>query len=72
MLISWFDNSFLELNAHKTQDMSFGRGRVKGASHSFSEPLMVNGQTVETVSTFKYLDTVVDENLTFTHNVDHT
>ena len=32
---------------------------------------MINGQTVETVSTFKYLGTVVDENLTFTDNVDH-
>ena len=32
---------------------------------------MINGQTVETVSNFKYLGTVVDENLTFTDNVDH-
>ena len=32
---------------------------------------MINGQTVETVSTFKYLGTVVDENLMFTDNVDH-
>ena len=33
---------------------------------------MIKGQTVETVSTFKYLGTVVDENLIFTDNVDHT
>ena len=32
---------------------------------------MIIGQTVETVSTFKYLGTVVYENLTFTDNVDH-
>ena len=71
MLVSWFDNSFLELNAQKTQEMCFGHGRVKGASHPLSQPLMINGQTVETVSTFKCLGTVVDENLTFTDNVDH-
>ena len=51
--------------------MCFGRGRVKGASHPLSQPLMTNGQAVETVSTFKYLGTVVDENLTFTDKVDH-
>ena len=71
ILVSWFDNSFLELNAQKTQEMCFGRGHVKGASHPLSQPLMINGQTVETVSTFKHLGTVVDENLTFTDNVDH-
>ena len=51
--------------------MCFGRGRIKGASQPLSQPLMINGQTVETVSTFKYLGTVVDENLTFTDSVDH-
>ena len=71
MLVSWFDNNFLELNAQKTQEMCFGRDQVKGASHPLSQPLMINGQTVETVSTFKYLGAVVDENLTFTANVDH-
>ena len=49
--------------------MCFGRGRVKGPP--LSQPVMINGQTVETVSTFKYLGTVVDKNLTFTDNVDH-
>ena len=71
MLVSWFDHSFLKLSAQKTQDMCFGRGRIKGASHPLSQLLMINGQTVETVSTFKHLGTVVDENLTFTDNVDH-
>ena len=41
MLVSWFDNSFLELNAQK---MCYGRGRVKGASHPLSQPLMINGR----------------------------
>ena len=53
MLVSWFDNSFLELNTQKTQEMCFGFGRIKDASHPLSQPLMLNGQTVETVSTFK-------------------
>ena len=66
MLVSWFDNSFLELNAQKTQERCFGRGQVKGVSHPLSPPLMIRGQTAETVSTFKYLGTVADENLTFT------
>ena len=39
--------------------------------HRIFQPLMIKGQTVETVSTFKYLGTVVDKNLTFTDNVDH-
>ena len=67
----WFDNSFLEVNAQKTQEIYFGRSRVKGASHPLSQSLMIKGQTVETVSTCKYLGTVVDENLTFTDNVHH-
>ena len=71
MLVSWFDNSFIELIAQRTQGMCFGRGRVKGAWHPLSQPLMIKGQTVETVSTFKYLGTVVDENLTFTDNVEY-
>ena len=49
--------------------MCFGRGHAKGASHPLSQPLMINGQTVETVSIFKHLGTVVDENLTFTDDV---
>ena len=32
---------------------------------------MIKGQTVETVFTFKYLGTGVDENLIFTDNEDH-
>ena len=44
---------------------------VVESSHPLSQPLMIKGQTVETLSTFKYLGTVVDENLTFTDNVDH-
>ena len=71
MLVSWFDHSFLELSAQKTQEMCFGRSRVKEASHPLSQLLIINGQTVKTVSTFKYLGTVVGENLTFTDNVDH-
>ena len=71
MLVSWFDHSFLELSAQKTQEMCLGRSRVKEASHPLSQLLIINGQTVKTVSTFKYLGTVVGENLTFTDNVDH-
>ena len=67
MLKSWFDNSFIELNAQKTQEMCFGLGRVKGASHPLSQPLMIKRQTVETLSTFKYFGTADDENLTFTN-----
>ena len=59
------------LSSMPRKHMFFGRGRVKGASHPLYQPLMINGQTMETVSTFKYLGTVADENLTFTDNVDH-
>ena len=51
--------------------MCSGRGRLNEASHPLSQSLMIKRQTVETVSTFKYLGTVVDENLTLTDNVDH-
>ncbi|KAI0207561.1 hypothetical protein LSAT2_007772 [Lamellibrachia satsuma] len=34
MLVSWFDSSFLELNAQKTQEMCFGHGQ--GITSSFS------------------------------------
>ena len=44
MLISWFDSSFLEFYAQKTQKMCFGRGRVNDASHPLSQPLMIKGR----------------------------
>ena len=70
MLISWFYNSFIVLNAQKTQVMYFGRGLINDASHPLTQPLMVKELTVETVFTFKYLGNVVDENLTLTDNVN--
>ena len=69
MIVSWFDEIFLELKAQKTQKMFFGRDPVKDASHPLPQPLMIKKLTVEKVSIFKYLGTVVD--LTFTDNVDH-
>ena len=53
MLVSWFDNSFLKLNAQKIEEMCFGHGRVKDAYHPLSQLLMIKGQPMQTVSTVK-------------------
>ena len=45
-------------------------GRIKESHQALVHPLMIEDKPVNRVASFKYLGTVIDENLSFTENVD--
>ena len=65
VLNSWFKESFLDLNISKTKELVFDSRKEK---EPFI-PVTIDQQSVEVVSSFKYLGTVVDSKLSFNDNV---
>ena len=65
VLNSWFKESFMDLNISKTKELVFDSRREK---EPFI-PVTIDQQSVEVVSSFKYLGTVVDSKLSFNDNV---
>ena len=63
---SWCQTNHLELNVGKTKEMVVDFKRQK----SDIPPLDIHGQTVERVTEYKYLGTVIDNKLTFSSNVE--
>ena len=63
--LSWCSNNSLHLNVSKTKEMciDFRRNRT-GIS-----PIVINGEPVEQVDSFKYLAVILDEKLSFTEHV---
>ena len=61
VLNSWFKESFLDLNISKTKELVFDSRKEK---EPFI-PVTIDQQSVEVVSSFKYLGTVVDSKLKF-------
>ena len=55
---SWCSNNFLHLNVSKTKEMciDFRRNRT------VISPIVINGEPVEQVDSFKYLGVILDEN----------
>jgi len=49
----------------KTNELIFGKKQ-----DIITEPILLNGQVVEIVETFKYLGTVLDNHLSFTDNTE--
>ena len=68
MLNDWFKSCFLELNVSRTKELIFGSRNDNNTNRCMQ--IELNGQKVEVVDSFKYLDTVVDQKLTFTQHVD--
>ena len=62
---SWCCNNFLHLNVSKTKEMciDFRRNRT------VISPIVINGEPVEQVDSFKYLGVILDETLSFTEHV---
>ena len=67
-LISWFDESYLKLNLKKTIELFIDKHRARNAS--ILQAVRIKTEDVESVKTFKYLETVLDNNLSFTTHVD--
>jgi len=65
-LVSWCDDNNLQLNASKTKEMVVDFRRKKGPV----DPLVVNGETIETVDCFKFLGTTISNDLSWDNNVD--
>ncbi len=63
----WTEESFLQLNISKTKEMCCGANSVQ----AFCEPLLVNGEEVEQVGSFKYLGTEIDSQFSFDKHSDN-
>lgn len=62
--VSWCEDAFLHLNISKTKNMSIDFRRLPPApKHS-----VINSQDIEIVSSYKYLGTLIDEQLKFDLN----
>ena len=64
-LTEWCQTSYLELNVKKTKELLF-----KNNVEIDFEPVKIGGENVETVENFKYLGTVIDNQLNFSENVN--
>lgn len=64
-LEAWCKDSELEINVAKTNELLFCKKQ-----DIITEPVLLNGQVAETVETFKYLGTVLDNHLSFTDNTE--
>ena len=62
-----FKSSFLELNIGKTKELVFGKGKAGNTP----TPIYIDNQGVDIVSSFKYLGTLIDTNLTFCDHIDY-
>ncbi|KAK2155971.1 hypothetical protein NP493_2017g00010 [Ridgeia piscesae] len=62
---SWCSKTFLHLNVSKTKEMciDFRRNRT------VVSPIVINGEPVEQLDSFKYLGVILDEKLSFTEHV---
>ena len=62
---SWCSNNFLHLNVSKTKEMCTDFRR----NITVISPIVINGEPVEQVDSFKYLGVILDEKLSFTEHV---
>ena len=65
-LAAWCSDNDLELNVSKTKEVIIDFRR---SSHT-PDPLMINGQLVEQVSSFKFLGTVISDDLKWDTNIN--
>jgi hypothetical protein len=65
-LVEWCDTNHLELNVGKTKELVVDFRR----SRSAIDPIIIKGQPVEIVGYYKYLGTLIDDQLDWSPNVD--
>lgn len=65
-LVDWCDRNFLELNVAKTEEMVIDFRRKSDEIY----PLVIKGEEVRIVNTYKYLGTVIDDKLEWTPNIE--
>jgi hypothetical protein len=65
-LVDWCDRNFLELNVTKTEEMVIDFRRKSDDVH----PLVIKGEEVRIVHSYKYLGTVIDDKLEWTPNIE--
>ena len=65
-LVGWCDSNDLELNVSKTKEVIIDFRK----SRTLHDPLIINGQLVEQVSSFKFLGTVISEDLKWATNIN--
>lgn len=66
---NWCVDNYLEINVGKTKEIIVDFRRKKKTT---IPDLKINGQSVERVSEYKYLGTVIDDQLTFDANTKYT
>ena len=59
--------TFLKLNVSKTKELVLDRRR----NQEVKSPVVICGESVEQVESFKYLGTVIDNKLSFQENTDY-
>lgn len=64
--MSWCDESFLQINVDKTKEMCIDFRRQPPVPHCST----IHNQTVEVVSSYEYLGTIIDNMLKFDVNCD--
>ncbi|KAK0134133.1 hypothetical protein N1851_030305 [Merluccius polli] len=64
-LSSWCSDNNLTLNVHKTKELIMDFRKIRQA-HT---PLLINGEQVETVNTFRFLGTHISADHSWTHNI---
>ena len=65
--VEWCDDNYLELNVSKTNEMIIDFRKVKRVH----DEIVIKGEVVERVSSYKYLGVVIDEKLSWRENTDH-
>ena len=69
-LMTWIEESSLELNISKTKKLCCGGKHTSNSLHPLFEPLRLHGQAVEQVEAFRYLGMEMDSCLSFSHHTD--
>ncbi|KAK3514930.1 hypothetical protein QTP86_005256, partial [Hemibagrus guttatus] len=64
-LVAWCADNNLLLNTSKTKELIIDFRREKGRTY---DPIHINGMAVERVSSFKFLETHISEDLSWTTN----
>ncbi|XP_062859991.1 polycystin-1 [Trichomycterus rosablanca] len=64
-LVAWCSSNNLHLNTDKTKELIVDFRKTKSCTHL---PVLINGDEVERVSSFKFLGIHISEDLSWTHN----